>query len=31
MTLFQTAFLKIEDGVEKEYKVQRLMATLLSV
>ena len=31
MTLFHTAVLKIEDGVEKDYKVSRLMATLLSV
>ena len=31
MTLFQTAFLKIEDSVKKDYKVSRLRKTLLSV
>ena len=31
MTFFQTAFLKIEDSVKKDYKVSRLMTTLLSV
>ena len=30
MTFFQTTFLKIEDGVKKDYKVSRLMTTLLS-
>ena len=30
MTFFQTTFLKIQDGVKKDYKVSRLMTTLLS-
>ena len=28
MTFFQTAFLKIEDSVKKDYKVSKLMTTL---
>ena len=31
MTFFQTAFLKIQDSIKKDYKVSRLMATILSV
>ena len=31
MTFFQTAFLKIEDSVKKDYKVSKLMTTLYSV
>ena len=31
MTFFQTWFHKIEDSVKKDYKVSRLITTLLSV
>ena len=31
MTFFQTSSLKIEDSVKKDYKVSRLMTTLLGV
>ena len=31
MTFFRRAFIKIEDGIKKDYKVSGLMTTLLSV